>query len=218
MFVLYKVLSNYIENNLYRTISKTNIHKLMDDKGAYGEYLTFNILKNIDGKILTNLYLPKLKGGTTEVDLVFINSKGIFVIESKNYSGRIYGSSNSKFWMQILKNNQRNKFYNPIFQNRIHINAIKNILKDVNENDIYSIVVFSERCNIDNVNVSSENVKVIKRNYLESTIKDIMHSNFVKFNDDEVNDLHNKLLRYSDVSEIEKEQHIQNIKNMYSRS
>lgn len=218
MFVLYKVLSNYIENNLYRTISKTNIHKLMDDKGAYGEYLTFNILKNIDGKILTNLYLPKLKGGTTEVDLVFINSKGIFVIESKNYSGRIYGSSNSKFWMQILKNNQRNKFYNPIFQNRIHINAIKNILKDVNENDIYSIVVFSERCNIDNVNVSSENVKVIKRNYLESTIKDIMHSNFVKFNDDEVNDLHNKLLRYSDVSEIDKEQHIQNIKNMYSRS
>ena len=218
MFVLYKVLSNYIENNLYRTISKTNIHKLMDDKGAYGEYLTFNILKNIDGKILTNLYLPKLKGGTTEVDLVFINSKGIFVIESKNYSGRIYGSSNSKFWMQILKNNQRNKFYNPIFQNRIHINAIKNILKDVNENDIYSIVVFSERCNIDNVNVSSENVKVIKRNYLESTIKDIMHSNFVKFNDDEVNDLHNKLLRYSDVSEIEKEQHIQNIKNMYSIS
>lgn len=218
MFVLYKLLSNYIENNLYRTISKTNIHKLMDDKGAYGEYLTFNILKNIDGKILTNLYLPKLKGGTTEVDLVFINSKGIFVIESKNYSGRIYGSSNSKFWMQILKNNQRNKFYNPIFQNRIHINAIKNILKDVNENDIYSIVVFSERCNIDNVNVSSENVKVIKRNYLESTIKDIMHSNFVKFNDDEVNDLHNKLLRYSDVSEIEKEQHIQNIKNMYSRS
>lgn len=218
MFVLYKLLSNYIENNLYRTISKTNIHKLMDDKGAYGEYLTFNILKNIDGKILTNLYLPKLKGWTTEVDLVFINSKGIFVIESKNYSGRIYGSSNSKFWMQILKNNQRNKFYNPIFQNRIHINAIKNILKDVNENDIYSIVVFSERCNIDNVNVSSENVKVIKRNYLESTIKDIMHSNFVKFNDDEVNDLHNKLLRYSDVSEIEKEQHIQNIKNMYSRS
>jgi len=216
--ILYKVWLNYSNSKEYRIISKTNMHQLMNNKGVYGEYLTFNILKGFGGNIITNLYLPKVKGGITEVDLVLINSKGIFVIESKNYSGRIYGSIDSKNWMQILGNNKRNRFYSPVLQNRTHINSIKNILKDVNEKDIYSIIVFSERCNIDNVNASSENVKVIKRNHLESTIKDIMNNNYIKFTDEEINYLHNKLINYSNVSEIEKQQHIQSIRNTYSRS
>ena len=192
------------------------MHQLMNNKGVYGEYLTFNILKGFGGNIITNLYLPKVKGGITEVDLVLINSKGIFVIESKNYSGRIYGSIDSKNWMQILGNNKRNRFYSPVLQNRTHINSIKNILKDVNEKDIYSIIVFSERCNIDNVNVLSENVRVIKRNNLKSTIGDISNDNCIKFADEEITNLYNKLLSYSNVSEIEKQQHIKNIREKYS--
>lgn len=214
--LLYKILSHNNESKEYRKVNKVNLYKLLNDKGIYGEYLTYNILKDLGGKVISNLYLPKLKNGTTEIDMVLINPKGIFVIESKNYSGRIYGSTNSKYWMQILGNNQRNKFYSPIFQNNTHINALKNILKDVNVRDIYSIIVFSERCNIDRVDVTSDNVKVIKRNQLKSTINEIIDSDYIKYINEEIEDIYEILIKYTNVSQKEKEQHIENITKNYS--
>jgi len=47
------------------------------DKGKYGEYLSFNKLEKIKGnhKILTNVYLPKGNGETTELDFIYIYEK-----------------------------------------------------------------------------------------------------------------------------------------------
>ena len=55
--------------------------------GQYGEYLTEYALlsRSMEGYyvVLKNLYLP-MKGKTTEIDLLMIHEKGIFVFESKN--------------------------------------------------------------------------------------------------------------------------------------
>ena len=64
--------------------------------GRYGEALTARELKLVDlfgrkGKILRNVYIPKDNGETSEIDVLYITQKGIFVIESKNYSGWIFG-------------------------------------------------------------------------------------------------------------------------------
>ena len=62
------------------------------DTGQYGEYATEYALgkNNIPGyrKTAHNVYLP-YKGYTTELDIVMVHEKGIFVFESKNYSGWI---------------------------------------------------------------------------------------------------------------------------------
>ena len=50
-----------------------------------------------------------------------IHEKGIFVIESKNYSGWIFGNERDKKWTQVLANGDKNYFFNPILQNKIHI-------------------------------------------------------------------------------------------------
>lgn len=60
--------------------------------GTYGENLTiFDLellkVKGYNGNILHNLYIPYNNGKTSEIDILFITKKGIFVIESKNYSG-----------------------------------------------------------------------------------------------------------------------------------
>ena len=47
--------------------------------GAYGEYLIYVRLKDLErsgGRFLFNLYIPKLGGGTTEIDVVLIHPKG----------------------------------------------------------------------------------------------------------------------------------------------
>ncbi len=99
-------------------------------KEKYGEYLSFNKLEKIKGdhRILTNVYLPKGNGETTEVDLIYIHETGIYVLESKNYSGWIFGDEKSKYWMQTLQNGHKEKFYNPIFQNNTHIKYLIKLL------------------------------------------------------------------------------------------
>ena len=90
--------------------------------GQYGEYLTEYALlsRSMEGYyvVLKNLYLP-MKGKTTEIDLLMIHEKGIFVFESKNYSGWIFGNEKYKMWTQTLpqgkgRPSKKEKFLNLI--------------------------------------------------------------------------------------------------------
>lgn len=87
--------------------------------GKRGEKLTERELKLVNflgrhGKTFRNVYIPKGNGKTSEIDLVYITQKGIFVFESKNYSGWVFGDENSQFWTVMLPNKQKNRFYNPL--------------------------------------------------------------------------------------------------------
>lgn len=98
--------------------------------GRYGEALTARELKLVDlfgrkGKILRNVYIPKDNGETSEIDVLYITQKGIFVIESKNYSGWIFGDEKQGYWTAMLPNKEKNRFYNPIKQNRTHIKWLR---------------------------------------------------------------------------------------------
>lgn len=70
------------------------IYKIDQDLGTTGEYLIFACINGMEPgeRILNNLYIPRSQevGNMTEVDLVYINTSGIYVIESKNYSGWIF--------------------------------------------------------------------------------------------------------------------------------
>lgn len=82
--------------------------------GQFGEYLIDYALQSngIEGErvVLTNLYLP-MKGKTTEIDLLMLHEKGIFVIESKYYSGWIFGSEDQLKWTQCFRNGRKEHFY-----------------------------------------------------------------------------------------------------------
>ena len=82
-----------------KSILEILLDSIFDDnwKGKYGEILTERELRFVQlfgrkGKILRNIYLPKDNGETSELDVIFITQKGIFVFESKNYSGWIISS------------------------------------------------------------------------------------------------------------------------------
>ena len=54
------------------------------------------------GKVLQNIYIPQNDEGTTEIDLLYLTQKRIFVIESKNYSGYIFGNEKYSKWTSSL--------------------------------------------------------------------------------------------------------------------
>jgi hypothetical protein len=97
IFITYIIKKNNYDKSNYKKESGNKFFGVMMDKGKYGEYLSFNILEKINGasRILTNVYLPKGNGETTEIDLVYIHETGIYVLESKNYSGWIFGDEKS---------------------------------------------------------------------------------------------------------------------------
>ncbi|NRW25479.1 hypothetical protein DFH70_004605 [Clostridium beijerinckii] len=203
--------SKYDKSN-YKKESGNGFFGVMMDKGKYGEYLSFNILEKIKGehRILTNVYLPKENGETTEIDLIYLHETGIYVLESKNYSGWIFGDEKSKYWMQTLKNGQKEKFYNPIKQNNTHIKYLIKLLK-VDEKLVKSIIVFSERCIIKKMEVHSENVKVINRYTLNKTIEKLISNSPKVFAAGEIIELYYELKSYTCVSKDVKENHIKQI-------
>jgi hypothetical protein len=202
----------------YKAASGNNFFTTIFDTGNYGEYLTFTHLEklNVYHRLMTNLYIPKKDGSTTEIDLIMLSQSGIYVIESKNYSGWIFGDEKSKNWMQTLQNGQMNRFFNPIWQNKGHINALKNVVELVDEQFYKSYIIFSERCKLKKLSVTSPTVKVIKRNKLIKTIKKDIESSTDVMTKDEVEQLYIKLQKYSLADKAAKESHVENIKKKMS--
>ena len=112
-------------------------------KGFVGEFATDKILRGIADKNappLSNLLLPDGRG-STQIDHVLVCSRGVFVIEVKNYQGAIYGRANDKTWTQSFGRGRTYKFQNPLRQNYPHVLAVAGIL-EIPKEQIYSVVAF----------------------------------------------------------------------------
>lgn len=90
-----------------------------------------------------DITLPDGQGGTTQVDHVYIGTNGVFVIETKNFAGSIYGRANEPTWTQAL-GRTKNTFQNPIRQNYKHIVAVADAC-GIDRSTIHGMVVFTGR-------------------------------------------------------------------------
>ena len=142
-------------------------------KGRYGEKMVMQTLKNLDSKeytIFHDLYVPTKKG-TSQIDHVVISHKGIFVLETKNYTGWIFGNENSQNWTQVIYK-RKEKFYNPIWQNFGHLQALKEYLGEATPHNLpfSSIIVFSNEATF-KFKEPFKKSSVIQRSQLVQTIK-----------------------------------------------
>ncbi|QPA32282.1 NERD domain-containing protein [Thermaerobacillus caldiproteolyticus] len=122
--------------------------------GSLGEYRVRKEIEMIEKsypskyKAFHDLYIPKKDGSTSQIDHLILSEQGLFVIETKNYSGWIFGDEASKYWTQVIYK-RKEKFLNPIWQNKGHIKALKEWLGgEVAHIPIYSIVVFMPRAKL----------------------------------------------------------------------
>ena len=87
-----------------------------------------------DYQTVNDIMLPTVDGETTQVDHVVVSRYGIFVIETKDYNGWIFGGENQRIWTQWFKGGrwsgpQKFHFQNPIRQNWRHIYAMADCLE-----------------------------------------------------------------------------------------
>ena len=112
-------------------------------KGLAGEmmvHISVKIHLNKDKyHILRNVTLP-IAGGTTQIDHIIISEYGVFVIETKNMKGWIFGNAHQKTWTQKIFKYTKN-FQNPLHQNFKRVETLKSIL-ELTDQQIFSVVVF----------------------------------------------------------------------------
>ena len=140
----------------------------------------------------------------------------MFVLESKNYNGWIFGSEKNTNWTQTLpvgrgKPAQKNSFYNPVKQNQQHIYHLRNMIGE--DIPIYSIIVFSDNCVLKDVSVTSSMAYVIQIYQLRETINAIIQYNQQYPQTYNVNKIYNTLYPCTQVSEQIKQHHIESINN-----
>lgn len=177
-------------------------------KGSRGEMIVAKILGDtIVGEqyVINDLLFQTESGKTCQIDHIFINKFGIWVIETKNYSGTIYGNENQREWIQILAHgNVRNKFYNPLKQNTTHIYHLSQYLKI--KNVFQNIVVFLRA---DTSNITAHNV------YSVLELPAVKHqSTAVLLSVEQMEYYYNRLLALKNNATISKDEHIENIHKM----
>lgn len=152
--------------------------------------------------VINDLKLRIDDNKTSQIDHVVINKNGVFVIETKNYSGQIYGQETQSEWTQVLSYGKvKNKLYNPIKQNKTHMYHVSNLLTE--KLPMISAVVFvqgdTQNVNADGVYNLGELRRLLKK------------SNSVVLSAKQMEEAYINLSRANDTS-ISKREHVQNIR------
>lgn len=178
-------------------------------KGIIGE---FQVSQKI-GKTKPDKFWYKINNITffdgqksVQIDHVLINNSGIHVIETKNYSGRIYGDAKSKTWKQVLAFGKvKHDLYNPIWQNYGHIKGLNEVLK-LDESIYYNYVVFTNKSELF-VKSNGEVMNV-------SNIKKRIKLNEPLLNKDEIVKIYNDILLLKKNNKITNKEHIESVREI----
>lgn len=213
-----KILKVVRAQKEYRQESAHSFIDILTDKGIAGEFFSFMKLANIAGgqRALFNVYLPKSDGTTTEIDIIILHETGIYVLESKNYSGWIFGNGNNKNWTQSFPNRKKYSFYNPIKQNEGHIRALRNVIPNIPQNYFKNVIVFSERCTLKSVTYKQENTMVLKRDKLKKYIGKEFQTAPPVLTTEEITYIYDTLKTFSKADDQTKQLHQQAINNKKS--
>ena len=177
-------------------------------KGSIGE-AKVNTRLNFLGKeyiVLKDILINSTNGYTSQIDELVLSEYGLFVIETKNYKGWIFGNEKAENWTQVIYK-EKHTFRNPIKQNWSHIYALKSLLSDYPNIRYYPIVVFSGNATLKSIESS---IPVIYSNRLNSTIRKLSFEKCLSI--DEVNKIQT-ILESSELKERNaRKEHIKNIK------
>lgn len=139
--------------------------------GSLGESVVFRQLNYLDPsqyRTLNNVLLRN-QNKTSQIDHLVVSLYGLFVIETKTFSGWIFGNENSEYWTQVVFN-VKHRFRNPIKQNWSHVYMLKSILSNNTKIKYYPIVVFAGSAEIKELSARTQ-VTYVK--YLAQTIEEL---------------------------------------------
>jgi restriction system protein len=179
-------------------------------KGWFGELQTqFGLWLKLDKNIYKRFHniVLETENGTTQIDHVILSKYGIFVIETKNYNGWIFGDEKQKTWTQSLYG-EKYKFQNPVHQNYRHTKALSKFL-NIDHNFIHSIVFF--------IGESKFQTKMPPNVMMTGLSKYIKNFDQVVFSDQDFFSLEQNFIKLQN-KKLSNREHVSSLKERYSSS
>ncbi|MBO5577948.1 MAG: NERD domain-containing protein [Bacilli bacterium] len=136
---------------------------------------------------------------THQVDHILVHPHGVFIIETKNYFGKIISNTGEPFWLKEIKG-ERTRISNPLKQNKSHAFVVSKILK--RKYEVIPVVVFVKN---NAPYIGDENV--ININDLKIFIDSYPYQK--ELTKEEINEIYKTIK--SQKSDISKKEHIENI-------
>ena len=189
--------------------------------GKAGEAHIVAALKKLKTKqaILRNVYLPHPtdQGAFTEIDILYIDKRGIVIVESKNYDGTIYPNIKGKDWT-YYNHGQKYPFFNPLWQNNLHKNALEQILPGNYTDNLYPVVVFGNHAEIKKLRPDQRlKFGIFYTRDLAKHLTRHFEGRSVVIDDEKKAELLELLHHYLNASEEQKAAHIQYIQNKHPK-
>lgn len=126
-------------------------------KGSIGERRVKKQLKKLPSesyKVLHDLMIVN-NDKSSQIDHLVISPYGLFVIETKTFTGWIHGSERAEQWTQTIYKSKK-KFRNPIRQNWGHVLALKELLNVEDNRMFIPIIVFAGDAELKNINTRTD--------------------------------------------------------------
>ncbi len=173
--ILLALLFPIARRTYLRSIEEAENEEQRDSFGKQGEDEVSKILASLpEGYRIYNDVMLKGSTSTVQIDHVVVSAFGVFVIETKNYKGEIFGKERDRMWQKMWKGTMK-QFYNPIKQNKAHVSALKMNTMMKNANAYIPVVAFSNEADLKNldtplVKLKSKNGTVVNFKHIIAKI------------------------------------------------
>lgn len=117
------------------------IPTLNEISGGFGEWMAKTYSKTIPGAlVLHDVLIDGADGYTSQIDLVLVGNRGVYVVEVKSFSdAKIYGDTQKAKWY-YYNHGKKYEIYSPLRQNKKHVEYLKTFLKEFGDVPVFSIV------------------------------------------------------------------------------
>jgi restriction system protein len=116
-------------------------------RGWFGEKkTTFDMWLSLDSRVYRRFHdviIPS-KNGTAQIDHILVSPYGLFIVETKNKKGWIFGSEDQPKWTQSIYG-KKYSFQNPLRQTFRQKKVLSEYL-DLPETNIHTVIYFVGEC------------------------------------------------------------------------
>lgn len=148
-------------------------------------------LDRVEGshKILVNVQVP-VNNEMQTVSAIVLHESGIYIVNLKEKSGWINGREQDIQWTELLHKNKSRVFDNPIHETKRLAYALQDQLPEVDVQLFQSVVLFSNECSFQQIEIQSDDVEVLKMNGLKKWLGSLQGKNL---SETEIQTLYNSL-------------------------
>jgi len=170
LIILVILIVGYFMVNIYRhdnsAFYKLTGYSYLDmvaNKKIRTMYKIVNDLDQVKGshKVLVDVQVP-VNDELQTISGLLLHESGIYVMNLKEKSGWINGREQDLEWKELLHQEKSRAFANPIHETKRLIYALQDQLPEVDEQAFQSVVLFTNGCSFQKIEMVSEDVEVLK--------------------------------------------------------